>query len=43
MTSIGVGEGTRAPSLGSYPSRSGTYPPGKFENISANLKMKTFL
>jgi len=33
--------GARAPLLGSYPGRSGTYP-GKFENIRANPKMKTF-
>jgi len=29
------------PPLGSYPGKSGTYG-GKFENIRANLKMKTF-
>jgi len=28
------------PLLGSYSGRSGTYP-GKFENLRANLKMKT--
>jgi len=36
------GQGARASPLGSYPGKSGTYP-GKFENIRANLKMKTFL
>jgi len=39
---IGVGKnGGNGPLLGSYPGKSGTYP-GKFENIRANLKMKTF-
>jgi len=36
------GQGARAPPLGSYPGKSGTYP-GKFENIRANLKMKIYL
>jgi len=35
------GEEATAPPHGSYPGKSGTYP-GKFENIRANLKMKTF-
>jgi len=35
------GRGECAPPLGSYSGKFGTYP-GKFENIRANLKMKTF-
>jgi len=39
---IGIGEGGKPhPPLGSYSGKSGTYP-GKFKNIRANLKMKTF-
>jgi len=41
---IGVGEGGEGATafpLGSYLGRSGSYP-GKFENIRANLKRKTF-
>jgi len=33
--------GAPAPSLGSYPGKSGTFP-GKLENILVKLKLKTF-
>jgi len=37
-----IGEPPPPPPLESYSGKSGTYP-AKFENILANLKMKTFL